>query len=123
MGSLGRNRRDGVAKLTGPPLLVLTSLVAGPKHGHALLNDIEAFSGVRLGAGTLYGALGRLVERGLIAALPAEERRHPYEITPEGAALLRDALAEMGRVVDEGRARLRFPAPASIGRRVRGEAT
>lgn len=117
---MGRNRRDGVAKLNGPPLLVLTSLVAGPKHGHALLSDIEAFSGVRLGAGTLYGALGRLVERGLIAALPAEDRRHPYEITQEGAALLRDALAEMGRVVDEGRTRLLLPLRAPNSRQVHG---
>jgi DNA-binding PadR family transcriptional regulator len=122
VASLGRNRRDGVAKLNGPPLLVLTSLMAGPKHGHALLNDIEAFSGVRLGAGTLYGALGRLVERGLIAALPADERRHPYEITEEGAALLRDALAEMGRVVDEGRARLRLPLRVPSSGQVQGEA-
>lgn len=115
MAIAGRNRRDGVARLSGPPLLVLTSLAAGPKHGHALLKDIEAFSGVRLGAGTLYGALGRLVERGLIIPLPEEDRRHPYEISEPGAALLREAVAEMGRVVEEGRARLvllRRPLPS-----------
>jgi DNA-binding PadR family transcriptional regulator len=123
VASLGRHRRDGAAKLSGPPLLVLTSLAAGPKHGHALLNDIETFSGVRLGAGTLYGALGRLVERELIAALPEEGRRHPYEITQDGTALLRDALAEMGRVVDEGRARLRLPHGIRGGQPAHGSAT
>jgi DNA-binding PadR family transcriptional regulator len=94
-----------VAKLSGPPLLVLTSLAGGPKHGHALMKDIEAFSGVRLGAGTLYGAIGRLVERGLIAPLPEDERRLPYEITEAGVELFCEAIADMGRVVEEGRAR------------------
>ena len=41
-GSFGRTRRqEGVSKLNGPALLVLTSLAGGPKHGHALLKDIE----------------------------------------------------------------------------------
>lgn len=106
MVTWGRNRREGVSKLSGPPLLVLTSLASGPKHGHALLKDIEAFSGTRLGAGTLYGAIGRLVERGLIAPLPEDDRRHPYEITEEGVALFREVIMEMSRVVDEGKARL-----------------
>ena len=101
-----RVRRDGVARLSGPPLLVLMSLASGAKHGHALLGDIEAFSGVRLGAGTLYGALSRLVEQELIAALPIEERRHPYAITDAGTVLLEEAVAEMAQIVEEGRARL-----------------
>jgi DNA-binding PadR family transcriptional regulator len=117
VSSWGRQRRDGVSRLNGPPLLVLTSLAAGPKHGHALMKDIEAFSGVRLGAGTLYGAIGRLTDRGLIAALPEEERRQPYEITPEGLALFGEAVAELSRVVDEGRQRLsQLPVPAGISR-------
>jgi DNA-binding PadR family transcriptional regulator len=114
LGRVGRNRKDGVAKLSGPPLLVLTSLADGPKHGHALLRDIEAFSGQRLGAGTLYGAIGRLVERELIAALPEDDRRRPYKITPQGAALLTEAVEEMGRVVAEGRARL-IAHPSALG--------
>lgn len=116
MTSWGRNRREGVSKLSGPPLLVLTSLASGPKHGHGLLKDIEAFSGTRLGPGTLYGAIGRLVERGLIAPLPEDDRRHPYEITEAGVVLFREVIAEMGRVVDEGKARLvLLPAPSEGG--------
>lgn len=108
MVSFGRTRQEGVSKLNGPALLVLTSLASGPKHGHALLKDIETFAGDRLGAGTLYGAIGRLEERGLIAALPEEDRRRPYEITPAGAALFREVIADMNRIVDVGRARLAF---------------
>ena len=38
---------------TDPLLLILVSLAAGPKHGHAILLDVESFAGVRLGPGTL----------------------------------------------------------------------
>lgn len=106
MASSGRTRREGVSKLNGPALLVLTSLASGPKHGHALLKDIQSFAGDRLGAGTLYGAIGRLEERGLVAPLPEDDRRRPYEITLAGAALLREVVGEMGRVIEEGQQRL-----------------
>ena len=43
-----------------PPVLILTSLASGPKHGYALLQDIQSFAGVTLGPGTLYGAIARL---------------------------------------------------------------
>jgi len=49
---------------TEPVVLVLTSLAEGPKHGYALAKDIEAFAGIKLGPGTLYGALIGLEERG-----------------------------------------------------------
>ena len=73
-------------------ILVLTSLADGPKHGYALIKDIERFAGVTLGPGTLYGVLARLEDGGLVRALPAEDRRHPYEITAEGTAALTDQL-------------------------------
>lgn len=98
--------RSEVGRLSGPPLLVLTSLLEGPKHGYALMKDIESFSGRRLGAGTLYGAIGRLVEQHLIVGLAENDRRRPYEITEAGKALLAEVLSDLGRVVDEGRARL-----------------
>ena len=43
-----------------PALLLMISLASGPKHGHAMLLDVERFAGVRLGPGTLYGAISRL---------------------------------------------------------------
>src|SRR5690348_13762343 len=43
-----------------PPLLVLASLAGGPKHGHAMIEDIVGLCGTRLGPGTLYGAITRL---------------------------------------------------------------
>jgi DNA-binding PadR family transcriptional regulator len=89
-----------------PRLLILTSLSSGPKHGHALLLDIEAFAGIRLGPGTLYGAITRLEERGLIEPLEADDRRRPYELTAAGASVLADSLAGLRRIVDAGTVRL-----------------
>jgi DNA-binding PadR family transcriptional regulator len=87
-------------------MLVLTSLAAGPKHGYALIKDIEQFAGVTLGAGTLYGALARLEEAGLVKALPADKRRHPYEITERGTAALTQQLRQDARITRVGLARL-----------------
>ncbi len=89
-----------------PSLLILSSLAAGPKHGYAMMEDIEAFARVRLGPGTLYGALARLEQRGWIEALAAEERRRPYRLTTEGAAALREQLSSLEQVATLGLRRL-----------------
>lgn len=91
-----------------PALLILTSLAGGARHGHALMKDIADFAGVRLGPGTLYGAIARLEEQGLIAPEPEVQRRRPYRLTPQGRAELRAALAELDRVARAGRQRLQL---------------
>ena len=97
---------DGVQRSNDPPLLILTSLAEGPKHGHALAKDIQAFAGVVLGPGALYGAITRLEERGLIEPLPSTDRRRPYRITAAGAAALADAVNDMRRIAEVGAVRL-----------------
>jgi DNA-binding PadR family transcriptional regulator len=92
---------------TDPGLLVLTSLAEGPKHGYAITLDVELLSGVRLGPGTLYGALSRLEGRGLIEALPTEDRRHPYRLTSAGSTALAEQLQTLERVARSGLDRLR----------------
>jgi DNA-binding PadR family transcriptional regulator len=92
--------------LTEPVVLVLTSLADGPKHGYALAKDIESFAGIKLGPGTLYGALSRLEDRGWIAPLPAEDRRRPYQITAAGAEELATHLHTARQVADTGLRRL-----------------
>jgi DNA-binding PadR family transcriptional regulator len=93
-------------------VLILTSLASGSKHGYALLQDIEAFAGVRLGPGTLYGAIGRLEDRGLIEAAGEAGRRRPYRLSAAGAQALQAALADLRVIVDEGSARLARRRPA-----------
>ena len=95
-------------ELTEPAVLVLTSLADGAKHGYALAKDIESFAGIKLGPGTLYGALDRLERLGLIEPLPADDRRHPYRITAPGAAALRVHLDALERVSAAGRLRLQL---------------
>src|SRR5215472_13056501 len=95
-----------IGGVNDPGLLILTSLSGGPKHGHALLLDIDSFAGVRLGPGTLYGAIARLEERGLIEPLEATDRRRPYRITAEGSRVLAAQLERMRAVADTGLRRL-----------------
>jgi DNA-binding PadR family transcriptional regulator len=96
----------GLRRPNDPPVLILTSLAGGPKHGHALAKDIEQFAGVALGPGALYGAITRLEERGLIEPLDIEERRRPYRITATGAAALAEAVSDMRRITEVGTSRL-----------------
>lgn len=103
----------GLRRLNDPPLLILTSLAGGAKHGHALAKDIEDIAGVRLGPGALYGAISRLEERGLIAPIDSDDRRRPYRITPAGRAALGEAIVEMRRVADAGASRLGLNAGTS----------
>ena len=101
------HRQRAPSLLRNPhPLLIRTSLASGEKHGYALLGDIESFAGVRLGPGTLYGAISRLEDRGLIEAAGEAGRRRPYRLTAGGVAALESALGEMRTIVDEGTARL-----------------
>lgn len=87
---------------------MLTSLAEGPKHGYAITRDVEQITGSRLGPGTLYGALSRLEERGLIEALPAEDRRRPYRLTDDGSVALAEQLHALERVTRSGLDRLRI---------------
>jgi DNA-binding PadR family transcriptional regulator len=88
-------------------LLVLSSLAQGDKHGYAMMVDIEAFSGTRLGAGTLYGAITRLEERGCIRPLDSDDRRRPYRLTAEGRRYLKEQLSALDRTAKVGLDRLR----------------
>jgi DNA-binding PadR family transcriptional regulator len=89
-----------------PPLLILASLASGPKHGHAMIEDIETLCGSRLGPGTLYGAIGRLENQGWIEPLPPEDRRRPYRITPAGLKVLRARLVTLHQFTKVGLKRL-----------------
>jgi DNA-binding PadR family transcriptional regulator len=105
-------KTDGLRRTNDPPLLILTSLADGPKHGHALAKDVASFAGVVLGPGALYGAITRLEERGLIEPLEVKDRRRPYRITGAGEAALAEAVADMRRIADVGTSRLKLASRA-----------
>lgn len=98
--------KSDLDNFSDPPIMILASLADGPKHGYAIMEDIEAFAGVHLGPGTLYGAIARLEDQGLIEPLKTEERRRPYRLTATGAAVLQKRLTRMKSFASTGLARL-----------------
>jgi DNA-binding PadR family transcriptional regulator len=95
-----------LGRFAEPALLILVSLSDGPKHGYAIMTDVETGTGKPLGAGTLYAALARLEERGLIEALPPVERRRPYRLTAIGATMLSEQLQQLSEFARVGLRRL-----------------
>jgi len=95
-----------LGRFAEPALLILVSLSDGPKHGYAIMTDVETGSGRPLGPGTLYAALARLEERGLIEALAPVDRRRPYRLTGVGATVLREQLRELSEFAQLGLRRL-----------------
>src|SRR3954470_6919041 len=89
-----------------PALLILVSLSEGPKHGYAIMTDVETGYGRPMGPGTLYAALARLEERGLIEALEPVDRRRPYRLTGVGATVLEEQLHGLADFAQLGLRRL-----------------
>ena len=93
----------GTTALTEAVFYILLSLDA-PLHGYGIMQNVESLSGgrVRLAAGTLYGALATLTERGWIVSLgdESEGRKKEYQITPAG----REAVRAGATIVRIGRA-------------------
>jgi DNA-binding PadR family transcriptional regulator len=71
------------------------------------MSDIATFAGVSVGPGTLYTAITRLVEKGLIAPQADSGRQRPYRLTPNGATALKQQLSDMRRVATVALGRLR----------------
>ena len=95
-----------LGRFAEPALLILVSLSDGPKHGYAIMADVEAGTGRPLGPGTLYAALARLEERCLIEALPPDDRRRPYRLTAVGATVVAERLRELSEFAQVGLRRL-----------------
>ena len=95
-----------LGRFAEPSLYILVSLSGGPRHGYAIMTDVEEMTGSPLGPGTLYGALARLERRGLIEALEPEDRRRPYRLTALGATTLRAQLAHLQGFLRTGLDRL-----------------
>jgi len=93
--------------VSDPTILVLASLADGQKHGYAMMEDIQRFAGVRLGPGTLYGAITRLERHGWIRPVASRERRQPYAITASGRRYLEERLTALDQVLRTALRRLK----------------
>jgi DNA-binding PadR family transcriptional regulator len=96
----------GLGRFAEPSLAILLALSEGPKHGYAIMATARELTGEPLGPGTLYATLSRLERRGLVEALPAEDRRRPYRLTAGGVQVLGAQLEAIDGIVQEGLARL-----------------
>jgi len=97
---------DDIGRFADPALLILTSLANGPRHGYGMMEDIAAFADVKLGPGTLYGALARLEKLAWIEPLPMDDRKRPYRLTLTGKEALQQRLASLRALTEFGQARL-----------------
>ena len=99
--------------LTESTYYILLSLY-NPQHGYGIMQQTEQLSGgrVHLAAGTLYGALTSLCEKGWIRPLPAESgsRKKKYQLTAEGVQVLKHELARLQQLVANGESILKEEA-------------
>jgi len=104
---------EEVKPLTEPVLLILMSLADKPRHGYALMKDIEVLSNgrVRLSTGTLYGALRRLLEELWIERFEQEDtsrEKQAYRLTDAGRGQLLAELARMRQLTHAAASRLKM---------------
>ncbi len=92
--------------LTEAVYYILLSLME-PLHGYGIMQNVEKLSGgrLRLAAGTLYGAISTMQEKGWITALDgaADSRKKEYVITETGREVLRAEYARLKELVENGR--------------------
>lgn len=101
-------KRIASPPLTPAVLHILLALATEARHGYGIMKQVQADSHgkVKMGPGTLYGSIGRMIDAGLIceAQVPvdaggADERRVYYEITDQGRATLNAELTRYREVV------------------------
>jgi DNA-binding PadR family transcriptional regulator len=102
-----------MATMQEPTFLILTALATGPKHGYGVTQEVAELSDgtVSLRAGTLYGALDRLIEQGLIAVDRQEvvdgRLRRYYRLTDAGAGRLAERARRLRKHAEAAENRLR----------------
>ena len=112
---MGKSSRKRTFSL--PVLHIMLALAGGAKHGYAIKQDVEDRTGgdIQLGPGTLYEAIQRLEDGGLIAEAAGrdpgngqEAQRRYYTLTDRGWNTLRSEVRQLGLVVDQARAHARL---------------
>lgn len=91
--------------LTEAVYYILLSLME-PMHGYGIMQNVKQLSNgrVKLAAGTLYGAINTLLEKGWIVSLPSEKdsRKKEYQITEQGKQTLEIELIRLRELIENG---------------------
>jgi DNA-binding PadR family transcriptional regulator len=113
-----KKAEDSRKPLSLPVIHIMLALADGAGHGYAIKRDVEQRTGgaIRLGPGTLYEAIQRLLDGGFIEEADADEdpingqvaQRRYYALTPRGWDVLRDELRQLGAILDRARANPRL---------------
>ena len=129
--SISKARRQAPAATPGPdaPVFltpavfhVLLALADGPSHGYGIMQEVDEFTAgsTRLGPGTLYRSIQRMVVDGLIEELDIaahdeydDDRRRYYRLTPKGLATARGEAQRLAALVDAAQQRKLLTTPAS----------
>lgn len=106
--------------LTPAVFHILLSLAEGERHGYAVMQDVESRTNgtVRMGPGTLYGSIKRMVASGLIESAGERqedgERRRFYTLTALGRAVLRAEAERLRDLVAAAQAARVLPRPRKV---------
>jgi len=104
--------------LTPAVFHILLALTAGDRHGYAIMQDIAEHTDgeFKMGAGTLYGTIQRLMDAGLVREVESpppetarDERRRHYRLTPAGRRALDAEVSRLEGVIRVARG-LRGPS-------------
>jgi DNA-binding PadR family transcriptional regulator len=123
MSSKTNNDPEGHLPLSPAVFHILLALADEERHGYGIMQEVKRRTDgkVRLGAGTLYGAIKRLLEKGIIAETDErpdpelnEERRRYYRLTDFGQRVLRVEVSRLNQLVQQARAKEVLPVIASL---------
>ena len=123
MSSKTNNDPEGHLPLSPAVFHILLALADEERHGYGIMQEVKRRTDgkVRLGAGTLYGAIKRLLEKGIIAETDErpdpelnKERRRYYRLTDFGQRVLRVEVSRLNQLVQQARAKEVLPRIASL---------
>lgn len=110
----------GFRPLTPAVFHILLALAGGEKHGYGIIQEVAAQTGgaLRMGPGTLYGSIRRMLDSGLIEESDArpdpaldDERRRYYRLTASGRRAAEAEAARLEQLVRTARGRRLLPSP------------
>ena len=103
---------ESLLPLTPAVFHILLALADADRHGYAISQEVAQRTAgrVRLGPGTLYGTLGRMVEAGLVVERDADQRRRYYGLTPLGREVARAEAQRLSQLVAIARDKALLPA-------------
>ncbi len=111
---------DRTSPLSPATLHILLALAGGDLHGYGIIQEVARYSEGRykLGPGTLYDNLKKMMDGGLVVDAPpsaeAGEERRFYRLTADGGSALAEEVDRLERVVEEARLRLQARRPEGV---------